>query len=135
MSGEVRQRKKGAAAAATASKPVGGDGQEISQATTATQGLLQSVRDRVNSIYRDVIDPVADPFRFRSRPSKGEIMASPLVFFLGNHSSGKSSFVNFLLNRETLQSSRARPCAFARTLTVFFEKRRERHRWTTASRF
>ncbi len=103
---DVRNRKNKPGAA----KPVGGDGQEIQTGvTTQTQGLLQAVRDRVNFIYRDAIDPVAEPFRYRSRPSKGEITASPLVFFLGNHSSGKSSFVNFLLNRETLQKTGTAP--------------------------
>jgi hypothetical protein len=107
--------------------------------TTPTQSLLQGVRDRVrrhcsvvaqmepkifccfcfvflskqaqqvNAIYREQIDGVGNLYRYRSRPSKGEITASPLVFFLGNHSSGKSSFVNFLLNRDTLQKTGTAP--------------------------
>ena len=78
-----------------AEKPVASS-QSSSQ---STGGLLASVRDKVNSAYRE-IDPVADAFRFRSRPSRGEILAQPLVFMLGNHSSGKSSMINFLLSAD-----------------------------------
>ncbi len=142
---EVRNRKGGAG----------------SSVASTTAGLLHGVRDRVNTIYREQIDPVANAFRYRSRPSKGDekrqvnsknkkkqktktkkekekkkkylsavkclwksccswlthsplpttgdITAAPLIFFLGNHSSGKSSFINFLLGRETLQKTGTAP--------------------------
>lgn len=52
----------------------------------------------MRNLYEKV-DPIQARFRFRQRPSTAEIMGKPLVVFLGNHSSGKSTFINYVLKR------------------------------------
>lgn len=61
------------------------------------QQLLDEVALAVKRIYREAVDPLAGPFAFEKRPDEGEIAGAPTVLFLGNHSSGKSTFVNHLL--------------------------------------
>jgi energy-coupling factor transporter ATP-binding protein EcfA2 len=61
------------------------------------QQLLDEVALAVKRIYRDAVDPLAGPFAFERRPDEGEIAGAPTVLLLGNHSSGKSTFVNHLL--------------------------------------
>lgn len=65
---------------------------------STAESLLQSIRDQVRSLYEKV-DPIQVRYRFRQRPSTAEIMGKPLVVFLGNHSSGKSTFINYILKR------------------------------------
>lgn len=71
--------------------------------------LLDETKTKINSIYRDVLDVVGENFHFKSRPSKGEIFSTPMVVFLGNHSSGKSTFINHLLNEPDLQTAGQAP--------------------------
>jgi len=71
--------------------------------------LLNETKARVNSIYRDVLDRIGEQFHFKARPSKGEIFSSPMVVFLGNHSSGKSTFINYLLDESDLQTTGQAP--------------------------
>ena len=56
----------------------------------------------VDRIYREAIDPLADSFAFERRPSEGEVSGPPTVLIVGNHSSGKSTFINYLLGFSTL---------------------------------
>eukprot|EP01104_Vermistella_antarctica_P003172 TRINITY_DN1333_c0_g1_i1.p1 TRINITY_DN1333_c0_g1~~TRINITY_DN1333_c0_g1_i1.p1 ORF type:complete len:479 (-),score=125.54 TRINITY_DN1333_c0_g1_i1:166-1602(-) len=69
------------------------------QSVKTTQ-LLNDVKGRVMGIYETVVDPLTETYHFRGRPSEGEITSSPIVVFLGNHSSGKSTFINYLLGEE-----------------------------------
>jgi hypothetical protein len=61
------------------------------------QQLLDDIALAVRRLYRESVDPLDDKFVFERRPGEGEISGSPTVLFLGNHSSGKSTFVNHLL--------------------------------------
>ncbi|MBI3854498.1 MAG: dynamin family protein [Planctomycetes bacterium] len=61
------------------------------------QQLLDDIALKVKSLYRGSVDPLADKFAFEKRPDEGEIAGAPTVLFLGNHSSGKSTFINHLL--------------------------------------
>ncbi len=63
----------------------------------AVKDLLEETAKSVQETYRKSIDPLARKFAFEKRPSDGEILGGPLVLFVGNHSSGKSTFINFLL--------------------------------------
>jgi GTPase Era involved in 16S rRNA processing len=91
-----------AAAAAPVPEPVSsnpGDtslGGSVASGDGRRENLLQSIRDQVRIIY-ERIDPLHQKFRFKSRPTTAEIFSKPLVVFLGNHSSGKSTFVNYIL--------------------------------------
>ena len=61
------------------------------------QQLLGEIADAVEKVYRDAVDPLGEKFAFEKRPSAGEISGPPMVLFLGNHSSGKSTFINHLM--------------------------------------
>jgi hypothetical protein len=61
------------------------------------QRLLDEVSAAAARIYREAVDPLEARFAFEKRPSSGEVSGAPMVLFLGNHSSGKSTFINHLL--------------------------------------
>jgi len=61
------------------------------------QQLLDDIALKVKFLYRESVDPLADKFAFEKRPDEGEIAGAPTVLILGNHSSGKSTFINHLL--------------------------------------
>jgi GTP-binding protein EngB required for normal cell division len=61
---------------------------------------MQQFADRIRECYRDPLDPIATQFMFRRPPTMGELGRPPQVLLLGNHSSGKSTFINHLLGAE-----------------------------------
>jgi hypothetical protein len=61
------------------------------------QQLLDDIAIKVKFLYRESVDPLADKFAFEKRPDEGEIAGAPTILFLGNHSSGKSTFINHIL--------------------------------------
>jgi hypothetical protein len=61
------------------------------------QQLLDDVALAVKVLYRDTCDPLEGRYAFEKRPGEGELSGAPTVLFLGNHSSGKSTFINHLL--------------------------------------
>ncbi len=58
---------------------------------------MEQFADRIRQFYSDPLDPLSTQFMFRRPPTVGELRRPPQVLLLGNHSSGKSSFINFLL--------------------------------------
>lgn len=58
---------------------------------------MEKFADRIRECYRDPLEPIARRFMFRLPPTVGELKRPPLILLLGNHSSGKSTFVNHLL--------------------------------------
>lgn len=69
--------------------------------------FLDKLAKAVQGFYSDAIDPIAERFAFARRQSTGEITGPPLVLILGNHSSGKSSFINYLLGEEVQKTGLA----------------------------
>ncbi|MBI4564714.1 MAG: dynamin family protein [Planctomycetes bacterium] len=61
------------------------------------QRTLSDIALAVQRIYGEAIDPLEERFAFERRPGESEIAGAPTVLFLGNHSSGKSTFINHLL--------------------------------------
>jgi len=61
------------------------------------QHLMEKFANRIRGYYEDALDPLAKQFMFRRPPTVGELRRPPQVLLLGNHSSGKSTFVNHLL--------------------------------------
>lgn len=55
---------------------------------------------RIRAAYDDPLIPLARQFMFRRPPTVGELQRPPLVLMLGNHSSGKSTFINYLLGAD-----------------------------------
>ena len=62
--------------------------------------FLDETAAAVQGFYTDAVDPVSNRFAFARRQNAGEISGPPVVLILGNHSSGKSTFINHLLGRE-----------------------------------
>jgi len=61
--------------------------------------FMEEFAGRIRGFYADAIDPIAEQFIFQRPPTVGEIKRPPLVLMLGNHSSGKSTFINYLLGK------------------------------------
>ncbi len=61
------------------------------------QHLMEEFANRIRDYYQDPLDPLAEQFLFRRPPTMGELRRPTQVLLLGNHSSGKSTFVNYLL--------------------------------------
>jgi GTP-binding protein EngB required for normal cell division len=68
---------------------------------------LREVVAEIQRIYGDAVDPVASRFAFERRPGAGEIKGPPTVLLLGNHSSGKSTFINHLLGEDVQRTGLA----------------------------
>lgn len=79
---------------------------------------LQPIAARIEHLYRDVIDPVGDRFAFPRAPHAGEVGGPPMVLIIGNHSSGKSSFINYLLG-QPVQTTGLAPTDDAFTILAF----------------
>jgi GTPase SAR1 family protein len=58
---------------------------------------MEEFANRIRGYYEDPLDPLAKEFMFRRPPTVGELRRPSQVLLLGNHSSGKSTFVNYLL--------------------------------------
>jgi GTP-binding protein EngB required for normal cell division len=58
---------------------------------------MEKFAERIREFYRDPLEPIAEQFMFRRPPTVGELQRPPQILLLGNHSSGKSTFVNHLL--------------------------------------
>ena len=61
---------------------------------------MEGFAERIRAYYAQPLVPLARQFMFRRPPTVGELGSPPQVLLLGNHSSGKSSFVNHLLGLE-----------------------------------
>jgi hypothetical protein len=87
--------------------------------------LLAEVSREVQRIYQEAIDPLSEKYSFERRPSAGDISGPPMVLLLGNHSSGKSTFINYLLGSE-LQRTGVAPTDDSFTIITYGEKESER---------
>lgn len=58
---------------------------------------MEKFASKIRECYRDPLEPLAQQFMFRRPPTVGELQRPPQILLLGNHSSGKSTFVNYLL--------------------------------------
>ena len=61
---------------------------------------LTELEKKVQMIYDESLKPLASHYEYPLPTSSGEAIGQPTVLFLGNHSSGKSSFINHLLESE-----------------------------------
>ncbi|GIW73274.1 MAG: hypothetical protein KatS3mg102_2816 [Planctomycetota bacterium] len=62
-----------------------------------TREVERRLAEQIHAIQRELLDPVAARTLFTRPLRDREIAGEPMVLVLGNHSSGKSSFINFLL--------------------------------------
>jgi hypothetical protein len=89
------------------------------------QQLLDDIALKVKLLYRECVDPLAGKFAFEKRPDEGEIAGAPTVLILGNHSSGKSTFINHLLGNP-IQKTGLAPTDDAFTVLSFGGAEEER---------
>jgi len=89
------------------------------------QALLDDIAMAVRRIYRDAVDPLDDRYAFERRPGEGEISGPPMVLLLGNHSSGKSTFINHVLGAK-IQKTGLAPTDDAFTVLAFGGQEEER---------
>lgn len=66
----------------------------------AAQALLSNVSANADELYVKRLDPLAERLLFRLPAPAGDRQRHPMVLVLGNHSSGKSTLINYLLGRE-----------------------------------
>ncbi len=89
------------------------------------QQLLDDIALAVKRLYREACDPLEAKFAFERRPDEGEIAGAPTVLILGNHSSGKSTFINHLLGAPVQKTGLA-PTDDAFTILSFGGSEEER---------
>ena len=61
---------------------------------------LQRLDSQTEKMYRNVLTPLGARYQMDIHPPRKPKSSKPTVLFLGNHSSGKSTFINFLLGRK-----------------------------------
>lgn len=93
-----------------------------------TNDTLERVKAEAREVYRTRLDPLAEKLLFRIPVPAGERQGQPMVLVLGNHSAGKSSFVNHLLGRE-VQKTGVAPTDDGFTVIAAGPVRRELRAW------
>jgi GTPase SAR1 family protein len=69
--------------------------------------VLRVARERAGVVYDKTLTPLAKKYLFEL-PNRLDIAAArPTILLLGNHSSGKSTFINYLLNEEVQRTGLA----------------------------
>lgn len=101
------------------------DGGRTRRHNEEVQELLDDIAHAVQTIYREAVDRVGEKFAFEKRPTEGEIAGAPAVLLLGNHSSGKSTFINHVLGAE-IQKTGLAPTDDAFTILVHGKAEEER---------
>ncbi|MHC4598585.1 MAG: dynamin family protein [Planctomycetota bacterium] len=61
------------------------------------QSILETVGEFAQDSYDKLLDPVSKRFAFLRAPVSGEQSGDPMVLVIGNHSSGKSTFINHIM--------------------------------------
>ena len=61
---------------------------------------MQDIIDEVNDFLSSHTDAIQERFLFQSRPSEAALRDAPLILMIGNHSSGKSTFINFFTQQQ-----------------------------------
>ena len=61
---------------------------------------LGEIEKDANEIYNQVLAPLAEKYYFELPSQPGGTTRKPTVLLLGNHSAGKSAFINYLLGTE-----------------------------------
>lgn len=87
--------------------------------------VLDGIAESVTKLYHEVLDPVEARFAFEKRPSDGEIAGGPMVLVVGNHSSGKSTFLNHVLGEEIQRTGMA-PTDDSFTILRYSDQREDR---------
>ena len=65
----------------------------------ATQASAVKLFDRVRTLHKTVLAPLNEQLMGPLEKASDQLVPHPMVFILGNHSSGKSSFINYVVGR------------------------------------
>lgn len=68
---------------------------------------MQEVIQEVNQFLSRCVDPIQKRLLFQGRPSEAALNDTPMILMLGNHSSGKSSFINHFVSEDIQQTGMA----------------------------
>lgn len=82
---------------------------------------LLTLEKKIQKLYEETFFPLAERFRYELSLSRKDAAGVPSVLFLGNHSSGKSSFINHLVGREVQKTGLA-PMDDGFTILTYGEK-------------
>jgi GTPase SAR1 family protein len=61
---------------------------------------MQEVVQKINQFLAESVDPIQRRFLFQGRPSEATLNDTPMILMIGNHSSGKSSFINYFIRQD-----------------------------------
>jgi hypothetical protein len=71
------------------------------------QDVLTEVGEFARKTCEEILDPFSVRFGFERSPSSGEQKGDPMVLVLGNHSSGKSTFINYMIGADVQKTGLA----------------------------
>ncbi len=66
----------------------------------SASSILERLSSQAREHYSNSVDPLAANLMFNREPDPGTRRGHPLVLLIGNHSSGKSTLINYMLGRE-----------------------------------
>jgi GTPase SAR1 family protein len=61
---------------------------------------MQEIIQEVHEFLSHSVDPIQKRFLFQGRPSEAALNDTPMILMIGNHSSGKSSFINHFIGQD-----------------------------------
>ena len=82
---------------------------------------LDALQSRTEQYYRDILTPLAQRYHLEINMPRQLNAGKPTILFLGNHSSGKSTFINYLLD-EPVQKTGIAPTDDGFTILSFSEQ-------------
>ena len=68
---------------------------------------MREIIQEVNEFLSKTVAPLEGRSLFHARPSQAALSDVPMVLMLGNHSSGKSSFINYFIQHEAQETGMA----------------------------
>ena len=81
---------------------------------------VNQLQSRTERYYRDVLTPLAQQYHLEINMPRQANSGNPIILLLGNHSSGKSTFINYLLG-ESVQKTGIAPTDDGFTILSFSE--------------
>lgn len=85
---------------------------------------LRVVEEKVDRYYKEALEPLAEKYLFELPRRAGGAKERPTVLILGNHSSGKSAFINHVLKADVQRTGLA-PVDDGFTIITYGEEEKE----------